>query len=281
MSAEAPGAAPWSWRALPLARRGAQLARRVAQALPLAAAAAAGWQAWRLRAAVGRAREIAADARPYEAHPPRALARVLVVGDSTAVGVGAGCAEDSLPGLLACEFPGVQVVNVAVTGARLADAVAQADAVAARGERFDLALLLVGGNDVFRHTAPRAMREQSRALLARLASLAHRTVWLGSANIGGAPVFAPPLSWWFAWRTRRAAALFAREARRAGALFIDFAGERCGEVFARDTDTWFAADGVHPSAASYRHCFEVLKQRAALAERFARPAVARLQRQTR
>ncbi|MCK7500846.1 MAG: GDSL-type esterase/lipase family protein [Comamonadaceae bacterium] len=136
------------------------------------------------------------------ADPPRAFARCFVVGDSTGVGVGAGSAENSLAGLLASEFPEVQVVNVAATGARLIDAIGRAEDIAAQGERFDLVLLLVGGNDIFRHTRAKTMREQSRTLLACLgAGLARRTVWLGSANIGAAPVFAPPMSWWFAWRT--------------------------------------------------------------------------------
>ncbi|MBZ8142933.1 hypothetical protein CLD22_23945 [Rubrivivax gelatinosus] len=259
------------------------LARRALVALPWAGAAAAGaWQTWRLRVAVARARQLAAKARPYECRPAGVRSRVLVVGDSTAVGVGAGAAEHSLPGLLAEAFPRVQIVNVAVSGARIADALVQVEAAAARGERFDLALLLVGGNDVFRHTPWRRLKADTRALLAALKPLARRCVWLGSADIGAAPVFTPPLAWWLRRRTTRAATLFAHEARAAGVHFIDFADDALGTPFADDAATWFAADGVHPSAASYRHCFELLREQAALDELLAadaclpQPVVARV-----
>jgi lysophospholipase L1-like esterase len=199
----------------------------------------------------------------FEVHPPRGRARVLLLGDSTGVGVGALRAQDSLCGLLATAYPEVEIVNQCRSGARLVDTHAQLALLAAAGERFDLALLLVGGNDVVRLTPHFLLASQARTLLGRLRGVARRTVWMGCADLGAAPLFAPPLSWWMSWQTARTARVLANEARRFGVDFIDFRTESA--VFASDTGTYFADDGLHPSGACYRHCFDVLQRRTPLA----------------
>lgn len=235
-----------------------------ALAAPLTAAAA--WQAWQVREGARQGRRLAARARAFECHPPAPGARVLL-GDSTAVGVGAPRPEDSLPGLLAQAHPGVQVVNRSANGARVADLPAQ---LAEAPGRFEVVLVLAGGNDVLRLTPHAALRDQAAALLQALQPVADRTVWLGSANIGGSPRLRGPLRWWMAWRTGRTMALLAREAARHGATFIDFFRPLREDLFARQAGLYFAADGVHPSAASYRHCFEVLQRHTPLATVLAR-----------
>jgi lysophospholipase L1-like esterase len=232
-----------------------------AAALGLLAAATAAWQAALVREALRRGRAEARLARPFERPLPGAPRRVLVVGDSTGVGVGAGCPEASLPGLLAAAYPGVEIVNRCASGARTADVPAQ---VHAAGAGFDLALVLVGGNDVLRATPRRRLAADARALVARLRRAARRTVWLGSANLAGSPLLKGPLAWWLGWNSGRTMALLAREARAAGAEFIDFWRPVGEDLFARRAGTYFARDGVHPGAPSYRHCFEVLRRQAPL-----------------
>lgn len=254
------------------------LARRVAFGVPgvaaAAAAAATAWQAWRLRAALRSARSLTARTEAFACRPEGARRRVLVLGDSTAVGVGAETADSSLAGRLSQAYPEVELVNAAVSGARVADALDQARARVAAGESFDLVLLCVGGNDVFRMTPRRQLKAHTRELLQRMQTLAPQRVWLGSADIGSAPVFVGPFAWWLGQRTQATAALFAREARRHGVLFLDFADAELAPALDDATGAWFAADGVHPSARSYAHCFEVLECRAALAELLAGGAAA-------
>jgi lysophospholipase L1-like esterase len=238
---------------------------------PSWAVCAKAWQGWTERQAVRRAlrqamrpgRSAPRRGRPFEVHPPRGRARVLLLGDSTGVGVGALRPEDRLCGLLAAEFPEIEIVNRCRAGARLAETQNQLAPLVAAGERFDLALLLVGGNDVLRLTPQWLLANQARSLLGSVRDVARRTVWMGCADIGSAPLFAPPLSWWLSWQTARTMRLLAREACAHKVDFIDFVEE--GALFASDTGTFFADDGLHPSAACYRHCFEVLKRRTPLA----------------
>jgi lysophospholipase L1-like esterase len=134
-----------------------------------------------------------------------------------------------------------------------------------RRPRFDVALLHVGGNDVLHATATPRLRAACQALFAELRSLARHTVWLGAANVGLSPTFLPPLSWWLTWQGRRATAVFRSSARRAVIDYVEFFAERCSDLFSSDVPRWYAADGIHPSSRSYRHCYEQVKRNTALA----------------
>lgn len=253
-----------------------------------------GWQARRLAAGVRLGRRLAAGARPYERHLPppgtpagpgrplkaaAAPRRVLLLGDSTGVGVGAGRPEDSIAGLLAETFPAVAITNRCVNGARTGDVRAQLAPLVAAGERFDLVLVFAGGNDVIRLTPKDRLAADARALLAALpAALAPggEVVWAGSANVGGSPLLASavtaPLAWWLERRTHRAMSLLAREATARGVRFVDFCRTRRSCFFARHAGLCFAPDGLHPSTYSYRLCFRRLAREARLAERLGAPA---------
>lgn len=261
---------------------GAATATRALGLLGLAGALGGiGWQLRRLAQGLRRGRRLAAAARPYErlpvdapgvaVNPPR---RLLLLGDSTGVGVGADRPEQSLAGLLGEAFPGVAVLNRCESGARTADIARQAAPLAAAGERFDLVIVLAGGNDVIRHTPLGRLARDARDALtaaAQVASGAAGVVWAGSANVGGSPLLARPLAWWLERRTLAAMARLGQEARAAGALFVDFCRPRADCVFARHAGLCFAGDGVHPSAASYRLCFQALLHEARLADRLGAP----------
>jgi lysophospholipase L1-like esterase len=239
----------------------------------LAMAVPVGWltlalhaQARVLQRARREGQAIAARAKAFESNPRRATRRVLLLGDSTGVGVGADDPRQSLPGLLHRRFPHVHVVNRCHNGARVADAVAQARRLRRPVEhtgRFDLALVLVGGNDVLRLTSHAALRRDARTLLTELRGLTRHTVWLGSADIGVSPVLKAPLNWLVSWRTTCTMRELAKVAAAEQVPFIDFS--RDGR-FAGNTGIYFAADGLHPSSASYRACFEVLQQQVPLAQ---------------
>ena len=80
--------------------------------------------------------ELARLSEPLQHAPRGARMRLLIVGDSTGVGTGAGQARDSVAGLLAREFPLLHIENRARDGATLADVAGQ-----------------LGGDRPFRHGA--------------------------------------------------------------------------------------------------------------------------------
>lgn len=186
--------------------------------------------------------------------------RVLVLGDSTGVGIGANCPEESVAGLLATEFPDADIVNVSRSGARVADALAQARECNQSALHFDVALLHIGGNDVLRATPRQKLAEDCRLLMTELSALADQTVWLGPVDIGVVPLFPPPFSWLFRARSRAAAAAFAECAATYRVAFIDFSRGDHATRFASSRRRHFAADGLHPNSSTYSYGYAVMRR---------------------
>jgi lysophospholipase L1-like esterase len=209
---------------------------------------------------VQRARSLAARGRRFERRLAAKGTTILILGDSTGVGVGAALPEESIAGLLAADFPDADIVNVSESGARVSDTVEQASGCIAAGLHFDVAVLHVGGNDVVRATPTDKLAEGCEQLMLGLARLAHRTVWLGPPNLGIAPLFPPPYSWVMAARSRAASAVFARSAARHKVPFVDFSAPVHARHFGRRRRQHFASDGFHPNSSSYRYGYAVARQ---------------------
>ena len=206
-----------------------------------------------------RAREHGRQAPPAFSHmPPLSRRRVLVVGDSTGAGVGCESPADSIAGRIARDFAQVEIDNVAVSGATVAEVARQVQDLPADRPP-DLVLVFAGGNDVLRRTPQAALRRSVRDLLEPLHSRGATVIWVGMANVGLAPAFLPPLSWWLTYRTRRVKQLLADEVARCGAHFVDFFHERAADPFSAAADCYYADDGVHPSAWAYGYCYHVMK----------------------
>ncbi len=205
---------------------------------------------------------------PVEQIEPRRRVRLLMVGDSTGVGLGAGAADRSFAGLLARTL-GVPVDNRCANGARVADVAAQLDPPN-DGSRYDFVVVLAGGNDALRGTRLGRLERAAREVLQRAQRVADTVVWIGCADIGIAPAVPPPLSWWLGWRCRRAMRTIGRVARSGGAPFVDFATPEHSARFRAARRHYFAADGLHPSAAAYRECFEIVLRTVPAISRLAR-----------
>jgi lysophospholipase L1-like esterase len=225
---------------------------------------------------VERARALAAGGRPFERRSSSSGKVILILGDSTGVGVGAQCPEESIAGRLAVDFPDADIVNVSRSGARVCDTVEQARECVSLGLRFDFAVLHVGGNDVVRATAIDRLATDCDALLAELKRVADCTVWLGPANVGLAPLFPLPYSWILAARSRAASSVFSASAVRHGVAFVDFCAPEHSVLLRRSPRSHFAADGFHPSSSTYGHGYSALRTAMALAAPLAAalPAVA-------
>jgi lysophospholipase L1-like esterase len=231
----------------------------VGAGLPLAASLVL--QTVKVVRALRLGRDIVSAASPFEQRPAEPSLRVLIMGDSTGLGVGAQAGQ-SLAALLAADRPDAEVLNVSRSGARLGDIAHQLRQLprSRDKERWDLVLLHAGGNDIFRGTSPARMRRDAEALLSKLVPLARHVVWLGPPNIGLLPAFVPPFSWLLSRRSMMACALFKQCADRFGVRFVDFCEPRDKTFFSAEPERYIAPDQVHPTEESYRHCYDLLKQ---------------------
>jgi lysophospholipase L1-like esterase len=216
---------------------------------------------------VGRARRFAAAGRRFERRLSARRATVLILGDSTGVGVGATRPEESVAGLLAADYPDADIVNVAVSGTRVAGAIEQVRRCLEAGLRVDLALLHVGGNDVVDDTPPHQLASDCDTLLQELGRLAARTVWLGPPDLGLAPLFPRLYAWVMASRSRVASQVFAAAAARHDVVFVDFSAPAHVAYFRKRRRKHFAVDGFHPNSASYKYGYMTARQMLGLQSR--------------
>ena len=174
--------------------------------------------------------------------------RVVWLGDSTAAGVGASSAAGALPSQVADGLGGVSVSVLAVSGARVADVLAdQVPKVA--GLHPDLILISVGANDTI-HLTGRGTFHQTYEQLVRALPAGVPVVVLGVPDMGAIPRFAQPLRAVSGWRGRHIDAEVRQVAASTGAVYADIAGPT-GPPFRHDPGRYFAADHFHPSDAGY------------------------------
>lgn len=244
-------------------RRGAGRPSRLARKLLLLAgigvAAWSGYQAAALAAAVGAAKSQIRATAPFNAFGRGS--RLLVIGDSTGVGIGAGDAEaaGSVAGRLRELNPQLLVENRARGGTRIRDLGNQVDA--SEHARYDAVLVFVGGNDVLQLTPGEDFEARAHELLNRLSSRADLVVLVPPGNLGLSPPLAWPLDRWMTKRARWVNETLQRVAAMHGAQCVELFRERGQDPFQADPDRYFSDDGFHPSAQGYQvWTAEILRQ---------------------
>jgi len=188
--------------------------------------------------------------------PPKAPPlRLVLLGDSTALGVGVDQVSDTVGGQLAAllaEGPGgrrVELSSVAVAGSHSSDLGIQV-ARALVGPPPDVAVVLIGTNDAVRLARPGEAADQLSGAVKRLCGAGAAVVVGTCPDLFSTRAFAPPLRQLVGWHGRRLARAQADAVRTAGGVPVDLA-ERAGPVFRADAGT-LCHDGFHPSADGYR-----------------------------
>lgn len=189
--------------------------------------------------------------------------RVLIAGDSVALGVGAGSSRETFAGRIARDFPAARVVNAASNGARVRDLTAQLQRESR--QRWDVVLIVISGNDILRFTRLPAFRRALRSALRAALAMSRLVILATSANPANAPIFFWPLDRLLDRRSRAIRGIMAEESRAAGVELVMFNRDRDRDVFARRPRLAYARDRVHPSALSYSVCYGILKRRTSLA----------------
>src|SRR5689334_1870252 len=184
--------------------------------------------------------------------------RLVLLGDSAAIGVGVEWLSETVGGqlarLLAEGTPEtgqrhVLLSSVGVAGSRSTDLATQV-ARALLGDRPDVAVVLIGAQDA---TGLRSAEESAAHLgdaVRRLREAGVQVVVGTCPDLGAVRSIAPPLRQLTGWVGRRVARAQAAAVTGAGGVVVDLA-EETGAVFRADAGT-LCYDGFHPSADGYR-----------------------------
>lgn len=220
-----------------------------------------GCAAWRLN----RSAALADQSESYQQQPQDPALSLLIVGDSTGVGTGASSSSHSLAGLMGSAYPRLLIDNRAADGARFEQVVQQLQAVE---RHYDFVLIQAGGNDVIRLTDEADLAAQIGRAVALARQHADTVLVMPSGNVGSAPFFSAPLSWWMTRRSQMLHRLMHLTVAGSAVVYVDLYREPADDPFAQDP-ALNASDGLHPSDSGYRQWWFELQQQANLAVRFA------------
>lgn len=181
--------------------------------------------------------------------------KLVLLGDSSALGVGVDRVVDTVGGQLATLLSigtgcRVELSSVGVAGSRSADLSTQVSRALLGGGHPDVAVVLVGANDATGLSRPGHAAAHLGGAVRRLREEGIQVVVGTCPDLGAVRAFAQPLRQIAGWLGRRVARAQAQAARAAGGAVVDLATET-GPVFRADAGT-LCYDGFHPSADGYR-----------------------------
>ena len=215
----------------------------------------------RLPAASGPVHGIAGQAEPAR--------RLLVIGESTAAGVGARTHAQALAGFLAADLSGRLGGTVSWLARGKGGATARkvlAELVPAGPEPFDVTVVTVGINDLFDRRALRQWAADLRSLIQALRFEAPgdeapdgqndgaRIIVSGMPPVHLAPGIPQPLRFVLGRRARAMDRVTSQVAAACRAAYVPIS------VPPADSGRLFASDGFHPSETGYREWARVLAE---------------------
>lgn len=216
------------------------------------------YRAWRIMQTFKVGGALARAAIPYEQHPENPRGKILVIGDSTAVGTGATDNIDSVPGRIGRKYPDFDLTNRGVNGARIADLVASFKPTPE--EHYDLIEIHIGGNDILRQTSLTDIERDLSTVLERATAAADHVVVFTTGKFGTAPVYFWPVSSYLTNRGERVRKIFLKVCESKGAIYVDItAAQKEYDPFADDPKRFYASDNFHPGSEGYGSWFKVFE----------------------
>lgn len=182
---------------------------------------------------------------PYTTTANHGTATMLVVGDSTAVGVGSS-REQSVPARVSIAL-GVSVENNARSGASIHDVRLQIQD--ASQKHYDLILIQAGANDIMSLRSYSEIENEAQQLLRDARMHSDRVVLLTAGDIGKAYIWPFPLNHILSHRTKKVRTIMQSLADNHDVVYVDL--YTLPDPFATDPERYYAADFLHLSADGY------------------------------
>jgi len=190
------------------------------------------------------------------------LLRMVMLGDSGAAGLGADDPYHTVSmvvaaGLSAASDRPVALVGLAVVGARTSDLDEQVDRALRRTPPPDLAVIIIGANDVTHLVPPATSVARLEAVVRRLVDVGCAVVVGTCPDLGTIRPFPQPLRTIGRRWSLTLAAAQATATEAAGGHAVPLA-ELVGPEFDANPAEYFSEDRFHPSSLGYRRLGEAL-----------------------
>ncbi len=194
---------------------------------------------------------------PFTRYCDNPTTKVLVIGDSTALGTGVTDPKHSIPGRLCSEFPNLLVENYAKNGLRTFEVLTIMETLPVHF--YDIIIIHVGGMDVMQFKNIHKTGERLKKILTRAQQIANKGVILVSVpNITLAPMLWFPVSFLYEQRIKKARDLFKTIALENHVAYVDLYHETTDPLI-KEGIAHYAIDKIHPNNTGYGLWYERIR----------------------
>jgi lysophospholipase L1-like esterase len=182
---------------------------------------------------------------------------LLVLGDSTGVGVGADKSSDTIAALYASEIEATYIENYSVSGATIEDLDTQNSE--AKLDSYDYILIQIGGNDIIRFHSLDTDKDLLKKLFTKLPET-NSFLLMSAGNVGAATFFPKFMSPIYTKRTLKYHDMFTTLLTQGDGTYINLYEPAETDPFKKEPSVYLSADGLHPSSKGYALWFNKLKE---------------------
>lgn len=183
--------------------------------------------------------------------------KILVMGDSTAVGTGTLNEGGSTAERLAQHYPKASIYNTGINGTITTELTEQFNKI--KSEKFNLIVLQIGGNDIVYGTEIETLETEITKQIKSAQAQSDHVIVLTAGNVGAAPIWPTGIAWYFTKRTLEVRKIFMKVTNQLGVDYVDLYTESSKDPFIKNPKKYHSPDNFHPSSAGYGLWFEAMK----------------------
>jgi lysophospholipase L1-like esterase len=215
------------------------------------------YHVFQVKRKIALSQEIVANTTPFHTTEDTTGKSLLVIGDSTAVGVGASTKEESIPALVAQKIGATNVENQSVSGSKVADLPKQLQQI--QKDQYDVILVQIGGNDVVARNDERVVARELESILKTLPRH-DQLVVLMCGDVGVATLLPWFVRGYYTKKTLAYHQAFANMVPQAGGTYVNLYEPKETDPFVQSPEIYLAQDQFHPSSAGYREWFRKIEK---------------------
>jgi lysophospholipase L1-like esterase len=184
----------------------------------------------------------------FQRHDSGAKKKILVIGDSTAVGIGSSDSKYSIAGRFGEEYKDYHIETIATRGYKLHQFIPFPRTI---NKKYDLILIQLGANDILRRTSYNEVEAQLETILKEAHKRSDNVVILHSGNIGLSPMFKFPFDHYITHRTRKVRDIYLELCKKTDTVYVDLFREKDKDLFSTDVKKYYAPDRLHLTDEGY------------------------------
>jgi lysophospholipase L1-like esterase len=193
----------------------------------------------------------------FQRHDLDANKKILVLGDSTAVGIGSSDSKYSIAGRFGKDYSQAHIETIAKSGLRLQGLDPFPETLS---KKYDLIVIQIGANDILRNTDYEEIRMRVDKLLTEANNRSDNVVILHSGNVGLAPVFYFPLNKYYSYRTKKVREIYLELCKKTDTIYVDLFKGKNKDLFSTDIEKYYAPDRLHLTDEGYAFWYSEIRK---------------------